>query len=492
MTLYVRERGCCEVLSDNIGFGFGVVLIEKELIRPGFSLGDKVKNSIHNSIKSHFASYPKWRRDGIEREEQALRNNGIPSLDSGSNLGRYRLHLDRKLDQIERYLLETEWTEDIIADYLESNPSRTVHHLRGLGSNTLLAIVRACLRGDQEKAAELFEAFLGIWKSFHLRSFPTSIPWMTQTAYSRTPVWLIGGLEGIPEEALTRLGETLESALIPQAQLEHFRAVEIMDQFDQFTSELAEGSYGYSVNTWHELFGGVPERAVSSILKPAMRRSGERLAMAWIDGDEKAILEATRRFERVRKLMNIQLRPINGYYNRWNERGEREGEPLRLKSDALAKIGGAFFNREVILQRIMLGVVLYHRYHDRYPDRIDDLVPDYLPASYLNQPDQSWTFEAIETPMLPVAEPVRQALPPTLRNRFEAEDRLPVVYLIHHPGLDEETWRAHRNKAKARIPAHEDESSLPEPTHVSVTAYFPAFPIVEAQLIELLDEAYLP
>ncbi len=258
-------------------------MVEKQLDRPGFALGDMAKNMLRNSIKTRFASHPNARRDLIERDEQALLKNGIPPLDSGPNLGRYRFHLDRKLDRIERYLLEAEWTETVIAEYLKGDPSHG-WCLQGLGSNTLLAIVRACLRGDQEKAGELLESFLDIWKSFRLRSYPWSLPLM---ACSRNPIWLLGGLEDYPEHALTRLGETLESALVPQAQLEHFRAVEIMDQFDQFTSELAKGSYGYSVNTWHEMFGGALERAVSSILKPTMRRLGERLAMAWVDGDKR-------------------------------------------------------------------------------------------------------------------------------------------------------------------------------------------------------------
>lgn len=186
------------------------------------------------------------------------------------------------LDQLEEFLLRPRW--DLSAPTV---PVRWTD-IRNFHYKAMVAIMRASLRGDQERAVLLLDRYfeaIRLMQLFYLQN-----PEVTrETVQIDLGVfWLnLASLSDFPAEGWEHAAKGVEALHFSKEEVADLRHVRAIARRNSLVRKLDPSRAKTKQNTWHYFGGGAPESVVGKALYPLAVRRIDRMARCEYDGDLK-------------------------------------------------------------------------------------------------------------------------------------------------------------------------------------------------------------
>lgn len=382
---------CRNSINDEFYYRTGG-MVWTECILPDALFKDKIHLVVGDAsspeVRKRDESSPEVRRLVL----QALRTGKTDPLSYASNSShkladnqrkerwesQYPLH--EALDKLETLLLEREWRFPAFRDFPYSVIDRGTEEFCQLSA---LAILRADLRGDGEKAARLLERHLEAMRILRLGTFPytgaqssLSMFYVHGTNYFLAASLALAAAPAIPRERLGQAGAILDRSLLSYETLTKLlRAFAIRSQ-DDLQAGRVQPKPGFF------------NRFSYALLKPVAARAAQNVTMWWAEQWTKSDLDRVSRSSYQRgvdclSLMKSLMPPL-------------EGSNFLSNSDSFFSLSS--INEDVHLTQLVQATMLWRRDHGRYPESIHELIPAYLDRTFFPASAVGWAVYRYEPP----------------------------------------------------------------------------------------------
>lgn len=274
-------------------------------------------------------------------------------------------------------MLRTSWKVPAFIDVEEA----------GVGLRFLagLAILRAGLRGEQHKAADLLESYLRVLRIIYLsepRFYANqSLHWMLDN------LCLVEESGALSDEGLSRVVDFINNFEPNEEELDKAIIARTLSARNYSMRRLYDENAGvqsalhlYSWFTW-------------PVFRPIVARQIDSAAMSVASGDKRRIRATKRNLSITREIMdllNVSRAPIS-------EMQQCLGEEYALTE-----------NKDLDCARLYLAALRYHEANGQYPSSIEEMKPDFLDPSF----DAShWALFRFDSGMYPVFDPESESDP---------------------------------------------------------------------------------
>lgn len=308
-------------------------------------------------------------RERLLRWGQYAIESNLLSQENGDVQASWRRSMEGYLDAVEHFLLQEEWTL--------SGPAPQESPPPWFAKAAWLTAARAALRGEREKAADLFERYLEAVRILHFRLFPwCSLPDETETAIA-----VLGTMAEFPDEGLARAERVLEQMRASREQVKDLQTAYTRQFKRTVLQEDAMRPYSFF---WRSLSLGKvsPEMAVRRLLWPVWSREFDRWEAARRQGNEGETNAARGRLRAVLGVMNMQ--------DAWEN-----GETFLGGYEDHARNGNEWFDRAANRARLALAAARFRREAGRYPETIRELIPRYVKADFPGLREGKWGVYAV-------------------------------------------------------------------------------------------------
>ena len=512
----IRERITNQAARGIAGSRYRAT-VERALRHYGMSIGGQPGQGGPDNDRLEVDAYLRFLR---ERREGTLSGE-----ETSQGMSAERVH--SALDAMEAFLLASSWRapdfESFPLDFFYPHSARVAQ----LGE---LAILRAAMQGDKEKAARLFGRYLRLMRALRAAAFPANECVPVSPVRYVEPVCLASGEFGaVPADALKQADQALVEDRIGPEKLEALckaHAARIPRQyalsFEAWRNEWLRSNRANSVV-------GLLSRPALPLYERLVRWQSERVAMEWYRDEETRGWKA---FDRLRLCQHLGDEIFGG--PGWE--GPRYILPRRWWPPDPG--WEATINEDIDFCRFVLAAVRYRLDHGRHPESVEEFAPAFLEEEFFESPDTGWALLPFEKApcailwavpyTLHVALPGKEGFHPvilTLRQFWADHHRLPTTAEEVRPyAADESVVDAFRDliqplearplfcrfrRAKlerwqwgqleyfftfGQPPQEKEEADRhfaqgAETINViQVTAHFPVYPLISEELLEILKQ----
>ncbi|HUT24524.1 MAG TPA: hypothetical protein VM492_09300 [Sumerlaeia bacterium] len=315
--------------------------------------------------------------------------------------------LHAALDRVERFLLESSWEAP---DFHGAVPSPVISG-SGLFDLTQLAAIRACFRGEGDKAVRLlagsFEV-LGIL--YRNGDFPIDLLRNAQGLAA-----FLSEFEAFPDEGFSRAQEILSRMVLPSELRDQFNAAYMLRERNRMVGAepIISAARAAEKRVEGGRFSRLARKTQWAVLEPIARRRIESAYMAYIRGEADETRAADLKLRGLAKTCD-RLGVLPNLVCGFGFAGEFH-EPTVLLEQC---------DDEIRFLQMTMAAARHRRAHGRFPSRIEELAPFSWGESLA---DESWAVLLLEPCELPVYNPEfsNDLLWQAVRKCWTAEGRLP-------------------------------------------------------------------
>ena len=294
------------------------------------------------------------------------------------------------LDEVDRLLLDCEWEIPPLAEF--PSFAGCLEKVSGL---SWMAILRAHLSGDDEKAARLLARYADALRIVQISLGPCLHEDVSPLAYAHACIFMLGEQDNFPMKALSETSGTLERTRLTReqiqdskmawgARLEHELAA--LDAMPLPSS--ARGSFDFMKTR---------ARVMSKFFEALICRDSERALAGMLDPAHEGVNGALARLEIWDAATNYLAVPVKFRVNLSGPFGSPTGKTspildLYRFARGMNDIGDP---EDADYARVILAAVCYRRDQGRYPRSIEELSLRYLDGNAASSLRNSWRiFEA--------------------------------------------------------------------------------------------------
>lgn len=226
-----------------------------------------------------------------------------------------------------------------------------------------VAILNALNEGDVEKASALFLRYVELLRYVHVCTYPAG-----RTPSHEIQLNLAGGIYAaagdggwLSDEVLVKAGELVERARFSEAEIEKL--------WPAVALRIEEEAYRYFETRWRPSAEDDPKKIVTRLMFPVIRRSGEKLALAYAESED-------RRAKRIRFRERIYLKIAglpDDHLARIDHHFAPPGNPPETGYEGIKS--GELYLRLIDEAHLVIGYLRYRASTGANPRDIDSLLP---------------------------------------------------------------------------------------------------------------------
>ena len=307
--------------------------------------------------------------------------------------------LNRAIDRMEHLLLEAEWH---VSGPLLADDAIVPYNMELIHAT----ILRALIRGEEEKAVQLFRQYLDMLRLLQFYHFFNAIyVWeFLQSSY-----YFLGECDEFPAAELAWFADRLGQFSLSEEQFAPLVTLQAMQWKEEFLDELQmdwhlRPSYRRHDYSWDEDVDYYINTAIFKTLYPLAERQAELMAIGQAEGDLAAIIQAGKNIDRLTYCMPLESRPFTPYHNYREHFGDVELKKMAAEYAASdTKIINYPIDNKIALSRIILAAVEYRKTYGNYPAYLSDLAPRFISADFLepiNLPHEILDLEPFMQPVI--------------------------------------------------------------------------------------------
>jgi hypothetical protein len=315
--------------------------------------------------------------------------------------------LHAALDRVERFLLESSWEAP---DFHGAVPSPVISG-SGLFELTQLAVIRACFRGEGDKAVRLLAGSFEVLGTLYRNGdFPVDLLRNAQGLAA-----FLSGFETFPDEGFSRAQEVLSRMVLPSDLHDQFNTAYMLREGNRMlgAEPIISAARAADRRVHVGSFGRLIGKTTWVLLEPIARRRIESAYMAYIRGEVDGIRAADLELRGLAKTSD-RLGVLPNLVCGFGGGGEFHPPSMLLEQ----------CDDEIRLLQLMTAAARHRRAHGRFPSRIEELAPFSADGPFA---EEGWAALLLESRPLPVYNPEfsNDLLWQAVRKCWTAEGRLP-------------------------------------------------------------------